>query len=442
MGSDFTPHVDVVRCGYTPMPEGATCGLIFNAATPDDADACLVTVPFVRLRSTGPVTDDVPAVLLPGGPGQVLLYQLDKVEEVTRPWRAARDLIVLDPRGGGAATPSLLRQHRARAHDPMVVIARDAAWLRKRGVDLEAFRTERLVDDVAVLADSVPGGKLHVVGGSYGTRWALALVATHPDKVASLVLGSPAPPNASYLDLGQSRLGDVLRQVFDACARDERCAEDVPDPWATLAALIANWDDTPVRAPDGSLVDGAGLVQRIQEGAKQGPPMHALPWTLRDLAGGDLSALARLSDHTPPQGVVPLLYHVITCADELPFAPATPSRPPDPRLPGLVDPLPPERALCAALAVTPSDPTSHQMPQIDVPTLLLVGRLDPLGGPVWGDLTLQSVGDGVMFNDPSAGHGVLRTECAGQAVGRFLTNPSDVVYPACIDADEFALTPP
>ena len=38
--------------------------------------------------------------------------------------------------------------------------------------------------------------------------------------------------------------------------------------------------------------------------------------------------------------------------------------------------------------------------------------------------------------------GVLRTECAGQAVGRFLTNPSDVVYPACIDADEFALTPP
>jgi pimeloyl-ACP methyl ester carboxylesterase len=442
VGPAFTPHVEVVRCGYTPVPEGATCGLIVNAATPDDADACKVTVPFVRLPATGRATDDVPAVLLPGGPGQVLLYQLDQIEPITRAWRQARDLIVLDPRGGGASLPSLFRAHPARARDPVVAIGRDAAWLRKRGVDLDAFRTERLVDDVAVLAASVPGGKLHVVGGSYGTRWALALVATHPDKVASLVLGAPVPPTVSYLDLGQSRLGDVLDQVFDACARDARCAEDVPDPWGTLSALITRWDAAPVRAPDGAVLDGAGLVQRLQEGAKQGPPMQALPWTLRDLAAGDLSAVARLSDHVPPQGVVPLLYHVITCADELPFAPTTPSAPPDPRLPGLVDPLPPERAVCAELGVTPSAPASHVMPQIDVSTLIVVGRLDPLGGPLWGDLALQSTREGVMFNDASAGHGVLRTDCAGQAVARFLTNPADVVYPACIDGDGLRLTPP
>lgn len=424
------------------MPAGATCGLIFNAATPADPDACLVTVPFVRLPATGPVTDDVPAVLLPGGPGQVLLYQLDKVEEVTRPWRGARDLIVLDPRGGGAAVPSLFREHPSRARHPADAIARDAAWFRKRGLDLDAFRTERLVDDVVVLADSVPGGKLHVVGGSFGTRWALALVASHPDRVASLVLGAPAPPTFSYLDLGQSRLGDVLDQVFDACARDERCAEEVPDPWGTLSSLVTAWNAAPVRAPDGSRVDGAGLVQRLQEGAKQGPSMHALPWTLRDLGRGDLTAVARLSDHTPPQGVVPLLYHLITCADELPFAPSAPTRPPDPRLPGLVDPLPPERAVCAALGVTPSDGALRVMPHVEVPSLLLVGRLDPLGGPAWALSALESCDDGVLFNDPSAGHGVLRTDCAGEAVGRFLTNPRDVVYPACITDDEFPLTPP
>lgn len=440
VGEGFVPHVEPARCGDASLPEGTTCGVIHNAATPGDPAACRVRVPFVRLPATGPVRDAVPAVLLPGGPGQVLLYRLAEVEQTTRPWRAARDLIVLDPRGGGSSTPRLHGDERWRR--PRSTPARQADALRRRGIDLDAFRTERLVDDVAVLARSVPGGRLHVVGGSFGTRWALALAALHPEVVSSLALGAPVPPSVSYLDAGQARLGEVLDQVFERCILDARCSEDVPDPWGLLAAQIAALDADPARVAGGPPVDGAGLVQRILEGAKQGAPMTSLPWTLRDLAAGDRSALDRLSDPAPPEGVVPLLYHLIVCADELPFAPATPSGVPDPRLPGLFDPMPPQRDLCATLGVRPSDPALRVMPKLDVPVLLLTGGLDPLGGPPWASLALESTANGVSWVDPGAGHAVLRTPCAGEMLGRFLADPTDVIYPACLMSAELTLTPP
>lgn len=410
--ASFTPRVLSVPCDG-PVPAGATCGVIENVSDPDARRPFVVRVPFVRLPATDGEADAVPAVLLPGGPGQFLLFDLAEVADVTRPWRTHRALIVLDPRGAGASTPRL-------TCDPWptggtdVALAACAARLRRDGVSLDAFRTARLASDIAVLASSVPGGKLHVVGASYGTRWASTLATLHPDVVASLTLAAPAPWTQGLFEHGLARREEVVGDVLQRCSEDPACADaagDVSSAWSLLR----------------SRADAADRVSLLLRAALRTDELWTLPGLVRALAVADDLTPWRATLGSPRLGAFePLLHASVTCADEVPFVVRGPGY--DAVALREVEPA------CAAVSVTPSPASLRVLASLDVPALVVAGGLDPIEPVVWARQTAAALPRATLWIEPLASHDVSITPCAAEAIGAFLASPAAFTPPVCAPA--------
>lgn len=94
----------------------------------------------------------------------------------------------------------------------------------------QSFSFSTVVDDLASIIESLPGGVADVLGYSMGGRLALALAIDHPEQVRSLILESASPGIA---DEHERR----TRQVADERLADrivQRGLEDFVDYWEAL----------------------------------------------------------------------------------------------------------------------------------------------------------------------------------------------------------------
>ena len=167
-----------------------------------------ITLPVVRLPArSGKAVASV--LYLAGGPGESgvdagrgsLFGFLDALRET-------RDVILFDQRGTGASTPSLDCVASSRTLPPrepvrsgqVLALVLESAMdcadrLREAGVDLDAYNTLESAHDVAALCDALGSKPVHVVGHSYGSHLAMALIKQHPECVTSAVLAGPEGPD-------------------------------------------------------------------------------------------------------------------------------------------------------------------------------------------------------------------------------------------------------
>lgn len=96
--------------------------------------------------------------------------------------------------------------------------------------DPESYRYDRLIADVVDIADSLGGGRFHLVGHDWGGQVAWGVAAHHPDRVASLaVLSRPHP--ASFIaalkdDPGQQHRSRHHRAFLDPGTAQTLLADD------------------------------------------------------------------------------------------------------------------------------------------------------------------------------------------------------------------------
>jgi len=76
-------------------------------------------------------------------------------------------------------------------------VARDASYLELHGIPTDALNTNESADDVAVLTRSLYGDEAQVtlIGWSYGSHLAMAVMKRHRDLVFRAVLAAPEGPN-------------------------------------------------------------------------------------------------------------------------------------------------------------------------------------------------------------------------------------------------------
>jgi pimeloyl-ACP methyl ester carboxylesterase len=151
------------------------------------------------------------------------------------------DVIGLDQRGTGKSTPNLASP--ARYNLPLDRPGSPDAWLpivqrttrevaagfRARGIRLEAYNTRESADDVDAVRQAFGYEKVTLWGRSYGSHLALATLARHPDTVERMILVSPEGPDhtwklPSQVDAVLERLGrrapmpdlpGLIRRVLD-----------------------------------------------------------------------------------------------------------------------------------------------------------------------------------------------------------------------------------
>jgi pimeloyl-ACP methyl ester carboxylesterase len=182
----FSPPQSVkVECGWLTVPE---C-----RGTPRSRQ---LEIHVARYRSAAARPRPDPIVWLVGGPGGAgHTLSVGLFDQVVRPYLAARDFIVLDPRGTGHSSPSLACQTQDDE------FAADLEDLRK------ALRIRQW----------------NVVGESYGTHLALVAMRRFPRGIRSAVLDSVAPPGFDNRADSRRWTREALERLELNCARDPAC---------------------------------------------------------------------------------------------------------------------------------------------------------------------------------------------------------------------------
>ncbi len=179
----------------------AECGTLLVPLDHEDPSVGTLALPVVRFRSTGPVRR-APIFYLGGGPGESNLghrphpVYLEDGDYVLLGYRGSDGSVVLHApeirralMGGdgdllsAASLEGIRRGAEAAAHR-----------FRAEGIDLNHFTVREVIGDLEAAREALGYGRIHLRGGSFGTRVALIYQELHPDRIHRSVLTAPNPP--------------------------------------------------------------------------------------------------------------------------------------------------------------------------------------------------------------------------------------------------------
>ncbi|MEZ5246229.1 MAG: alpha/beta hydrolase [Acidimicrobiales bacterium] len=471
------PEIQQFRCPFDrTLTTTARCGKIELPGRGADPDYT-IELSFVRFSATG--SDDEkqpdPVVYLHGGPGGAILESADYwYDSIVRPHIATRDVILYDQRGAGRSTPlpscretgessdrfyTEGARHDALRDDFLAALAECANRIRDNGdVDLTAFDSAANAQDLVDLMWALGIEEYNLHGSSYGTRLAQTIMRDAPEGVRSLVLSGVYPTDVNLMGSVPVSMESSLDAVFAGCAASERCAEALPDPWATLEALVRSLDADPMVVEVSTtasdtftlVFDGTDLLNGLHSLLYVGFQAAGVPDLLIDWLDGDVRRIERLArvsvfDHSDIT-----VFILVQCADEAAFATADLlARPLDheflraadlaPSLNG-VDSL----TICAEWETGPTDPIEDDPVTWDVPTLLLAGAVDPITPPEWAAAMAERLPRARLVNIADLAHDSDEGWCAEGLIGDFVREPEVLLDTSCaafsdhLEVDEMA----
>jgi pimeloyl-ACP methyl ester carboxylesterase len=399
------------RCGTHEVPE--------DRARPQGRT---VRLRVLVLPATGGQPALEPVVGFAGGPGESAVEEAAAMAMVHAELRRRHDFVLVDLRGTGGSEPLAcpgLQGTRALQGFldeflPPAAVRECRAAFGDR--DLAQYRTAVAVDDVAEVLAALGYGKVHLWGGSYGTRSALEFARRHPERVRTLGLVGLVPPDSrsplTFARDAQEALDGTLR----ACAADAACGRAFPRLRQELEAVLARVEKEPAAVAVRDPVTGGSTELRLtRTGVGQTlrymlyiPSLAVLvPLYLHAAAAGDFQPLAdsaaffarfagRLADG---------YFLSVTCAEELPFITeeeaAAASRGTfldDFRVRA-------QRAACREWPVPPVPAAERSPVASEAPALLFSGERDPVTPARWGREVANLLPNSVHLVVPHGAHG-------------------------------------
>lgn len=230
-------------------------GTLVVPAHRDRDDSPMMNLRFVRLSGTGE-RRGAPIIYLAGGPGGSAIEAARGDRwRLFEALRREGDVILLEQRGVGLSDPppscstpwsfpmdqaSTEASFNASLEAAAAVCA--AEW-RQRGVDLSAYNTAESASDVADVARAL-GGRVRLVGISYGTFLAFAVLRDHAEVVERVVLaGTEGPDHTLKLP---TQADDVLMRLSARVAANPAAARLTPDLRRSVETVLARLEDSPV----------------------------------------------------------------------------------------------------------------------------------------------------------------------------------------------------
>lgn len=487
-GGGYSPTFEEVGCsavqfaGRIPADtNGITCGLLTvkqNRAERMSGDnEVVLPVAIVRAERTKARPD--PVVLLNGGPGGGALEYFIPVDatsgepafsEVVVQLLADRDVILMDQRGAGQATPSTkcpamlgtLYGIFGAADDPIAEkaalhdsIVECADMLRVAGVDLDQYDTPTLARDLRDLRTALGIRKWNVYGHSYGGQLGLELLRQEPKPLRAVVLDSPVRPDVDAYSL--AHWANVTERGFTAIA----AAYGIDDLEARLAALIAKFNNAPYAAVDPYtsaqlLLTGEDVVHVLHSGMYLPDLIPALDLFLMNLEAYDTAGQFDLGAAMGfPEGMVPTVFdlyflffyplyadaadgmmNAIMCADQARIAERMDLADllaAEPVFGGKRADFPEFPQICDRISVDPVPWRTYRTSATKVPTLVRAGWLDVAVDPADSKRLSRKLGRWSQYLEfPLAGHNVQQYgECAADTLVQFVTHPKRVVGATC-----------
>ncbi len=321
--------------------------------------------------------------------------------------------------------------------------ARCREHLQAAGVDLGAYTTADVAADVVDLASVLKYPQINLIGNSYGTKVALAIVRDHPALIRSVVLDSSVPPEVRTFESVPATVDRAFQALFAACAADTGCAQRYPHLDQQLDTALRGVEQLPpelvLRAPSGQ-VTKLSLTRPLFLGmlvsAFAPPLLPALPALIADAAQRNFDALTLLVERTQqrrPGGNGFGVSQAVQCSEEIPFSTAESSRRVRSAHPRFADLSTFDRqaALCAQWPRAVRSPSIREPVSTTVPVLFLSGEFDPIVSPSWVEAARRTIPNSVHLVFPNAGHGALHVSCGWRVAATFISAPAELPVDEC-----------
>ena len=428
-------------CGRLEVPE--------NRSAPNGARISLAVVVVPALAERPELE---PWIDLEGGPGDSATELASMYAEELPEYRQSRDVVLIDQRGTGQSSPLSCEELDSpeapllpRFHLETVVRCRD---LLSETRDLTAYSTSESVRDFDAVREWLGYERVRLFGYSYGTLAAVTYARLFPERVTALALWGPVPPSFQrprYFARDGQRALDLH---FEQCRRQPDCAAAFPDLEADLETALERLTVEPGTV-DWRRADGSTVPVRVTRASFGEGLWSALfhqsagvPRVLHAAARGDLVPFERLVNADGrfiARDATEAMYLSVTCAEEtLRFALADRDEADAERLLG-------EGRLLRQVEACASWP-SRVVPEeffepleSDVPTLVVVGELDPVTPTHWAHEMVSGLTRSRVVVVPAMAHsadGMENAECIDRLIASFGRQPAPdplLLDTSCLD---------
>ncbi len=362
-----------------------------------------------------------PLFFLAGGPGEAAIDVVLRYLTAFSSFLDQRTLVVVDQRGTGRSEPSL--------NCPEGDLAACRARLIRQGINLSSYRTAENAADINEVRLALGYQRVDLLGASYGTLLAQAVMRDYPGAVRSAILDSPAPlQEVVQLEL-MRHFEPSLNVLFDACQSDAACNRDYPNLRDTFYRLVERLNTAPIRAREFALDDGQ-FALLIWQSLYYSEAIPQLPRIIFDTASGNYERLTRLIEKERPADTRSIgMQQSVECAEMAPFVT------PDELLDAAqrISPALRQAAMnqfgdiferCKIWNVPSASSQVKEPLRTNIPVLLLSGAFDPGTPPASAKWVAETLTKHYLFVFPDSGHGVLRTStCARSIITGFLADP-------------------
>ncbi len=407
-----------VPCRIPGLPDRAFCGHVDVPESAASGRTIAVRYAVVRARrhDTGPVFE------VAGGPGQSAIdFAVDDAKFGTyRRLIPNHDLVFVDQRGTGRSRPlqcPRLFASRAHAFAELFPTAELRACRAKLAAvaDLDAYGTDRAVDDLDAVRAALGYERIEIEAGSYGSQFALVYLRRHPGRARAVLLEAVAPTSIK-LPLPFTRGAQhALDELIAGCAADAACAKAFPRFGADFARVAARFARGPQRVTFTDLdhkrktlvLAREVFADRLRQTLYDPDAAAAVPAAIHAAAGGDDEPLAQLVALviTAFGGDIAFGENFsVSCAEDVAFiTPAERAR--AARTGFLADlRIRAQQRACAIWNVRPAPASFLEPVRSDAPILMISGADDPATPPELGASLLPYLPNARQIVVPNGGH--------------------------------------
>lgn len=431
---------------------GSRCGTLTVWEDRDAAAGRTLGLNVFILEATGPDPRPDPIYVLTGGPGSGATGSAGGW--VRSPFRADRDIVMMDQRGTGGSNPLLCLHPDDVPVDVYLGPIFDVELLERcipgleTRADLTKYHSPFSLDDLDDLREALGHDQINLWGTSYGTRAALVYIRRHESHVRTAVLNA-SMSMSQFMPDGMARDAEAsIRGVIDDCMSMPDCAAKYPNLADDYAAAVAGArGPVAVRIPDPRTGDTVRATMRREGFAEALRAMLYNPGATRDIPRllhaaattgryDGFAAFGADRAYGIARAAATGMYLSVTCAEDIPFANEAGEYEE-----GAGTFLADARARTHhdSCRVWPRGEVSagfHENVVSDVPVLILSGTHDPVTPPAWGAEAASGLANSIHVIVPFGHHGWGGLENAGACIGaiqmRFLAEPSGTPDTACL----------
>jgi pimeloyl-ACP methyl ester carboxylesterase len=404
-------------------------------------------------------TTQPPLLYLHGGPGIATLENVPRYLK-SKTWkflREKRSLVFFDYRGTGSSEPSLCPDildslselsgknmpAELKQSYKVELYRKCRMQLLSGGIDVSVFNSFQLSEDAETIRKALKIIKWNIYGVSFGTTVALNLLRNHGKNINSVMLDSPFPPNAPWLDF--VRPFDTCFKVLEKnIAADPIAFSHFPSIRSDFVKAVTRLNKNPARIKNNKGTgeydfSGDDFAWSIWTAMLKPAAIPLVPLTIQQVGNGNDSILSKwvvaFNDPNAHGKFSEFQSKAILCYEGKP-------RTENDTKAALLAKYPDfssfnidfEGDVCGALQPNTAGPEVFEPVASKVPVLILSGEYDPVCPPYFGEITAKTLTKSTFIVVPSASHAAIHVdECLWKMADTFFSNPNKKLSPGCVN---------